>query len=100
MCQKFGPAEKQQLTDALKQAFNEIDLDRSGYIDSKEFENVARKYNCSTECQTKMTDAQIKETAAKFVQFADENHDGKVSFPEFLDFFLNALGLKELYQNA
>lgn len=94
MCQELSESEKQQLNDALKRAFNEFDVDGSGFIDSKEFEKVARKCNCDRDCETKMTDSQIKEAAVQFIEFADENHDGKVSFPEFFDFFLKALNMK------
>jgi len=76
----------------LKEAFDHFDADKSGHIDTKEFENAARKFNEKSE--TKMSDAKIKESAAQFVKLADKNADGKVSFNEFFKFMCDALDVK------
>jgi len=77
----------------IKKAFDEFDADKSGQIDSKEFENVLVKYNASPECKKKIEPTKIKEIASQFIQVADKNADGKVNFYEFFRFFLEALGL-------
>lgn len=91
MAQKLTPEQAEKLKVEIKKIFDEFDTDKSGHIESKEFENVLVKYNSSSECKKKLEPAKIKEITASFIQVADKNADGKVSFAEFYKFLLEAL---------
>jgi len=94
MPKTLTPAEAEQFKKALKEAFDKFDSDKSGSIDSKEFENVLCKFNASSECKTKTDAAKIKETAKKFIETADKDADGKVNFYEFYRFVLQAFDIQ------
>jgi Ca2+-binding EF-hand superfamily protein len=89
------PEEKQKMKAAVKEAFDKFDKDKSGHIESKEFESVLTEYNASSECKKKIEPAKIKEIAGQFIQVADKNADGKVNFEEFYRFLLEAFGCKD-----
>src|SRR6218665_2475614 len=62
MPKQLSPEEAEHLKQTMKEAFDKFDSDKSGQIDPKEFENVAKKFNETS--KTKLSDAKLKETAA------------------------------------
>ena len=62
MPKELSPEEAEHLKKMLKEAFDHFDVDKSGNIDSKEFEGVAKKFNETA--KPKLSDAKIKETTA------------------------------------
>jgi len=68
----------------IKACFDQVDTDKSGYIDGAEVEKVLCEYFKS---QGKKPDpAKIKSEVASFIKDLDTDHDGKVSLKEFIDF--------------
>lgn len=55
------PTDKAELEKCAKAIFQEFDVDKSGFIDGKEFENALKQYNKNT--KQKISDAQIKKEA-------------------------------------
>lgn len=67
MAQKLTPEQAEKLKVEIKKIFDEFDTDKSGNIESKEFENVLIKYNSSSECKKKLEPAKIKEITAVII---------------------------------
>lgn len=67
MAQKLTPEQAEKLKVEIKKIFDEFDTDKSGHIESKEFENVLVKYNSSSECKKKLEPAKIKEITAVII---------------------------------
>src|SRR6218665_3240807 len=61
MPKQLSPEEAEHLKQTMKEAFDNFDSDKSGEIDPKEFENVAKKFNETS--KTKLSDAKLQETA-------------------------------------
>ena len=87
--------EAKNLRDFAQEAFAAFDTDKSGQIETKEFEQVLRQFNSSSACKEKLDEAAIKKTSEDFVRLADKNADGKVNFDELYKFLLVALDATE-----
>lgn len=85
MC-TLKPEDKQKIEAALTQAFHEIDIDKKGYIDEQEVEQVLKAHfrNCQKSCDP----AKMKQMADRFINDLDANRDGKVELQEFIKYFL------------
>jgi Ca2+-binding EF-hand superfamily protein len=71
---------------ALTKAFQQVDTDKSGTIDSAELEKVLQSYYKSS---GKTADAaKIKSEAAAFLKEVDKNNDKQVNLEEFIDYFM------------
>jgi len=72
-----------KLKQALTDAFNEVDVDRSGQINAKEITTVLNSYYASSgQKGDANADAQM------FLKEVDKSGDGQVSLQEFIDFFV------------
>jgi len=81
--------DKAQVEKELKGAFDMVDTDKSGFIDSSEVEKILTQY-----CQSKghkCDQTKLKSQIADFVKALDTDKDGKVSFREFSDFVTKIL---------
>jgi Ca2+-binding EF-hand superfamily protein len=76
---------KTQVKDLLTKAFHEVDLDKSGFIEGREIENVLTGYYKAAGKPVKVD--QIKTETKSFMQKVDKNHDNKISLDEFLAYF-------------
>lgn len=70
----------------LARAFQEVDSDHSGSIDSVELEKVLTSYYKATGRQVDCS--KIKREAAAFLKDVDKNNDKKISQEEFIQYFL------------
>jgi len=70
----------------LTKAFNQVDTDKSGSIESGEIEAVLRAYYKSS--GKTVDDTKIRSEAAAFLNEVDKNKDKKVNLEEFIDYFL------------
>ena len=95
MSRKLSPAEAKDLKEFALEAFNAFDVDKSGQIETREFEAVLRQFNDSSACKEKLDEATIKKTSQDFVNLADKNADGKVNFDELHKFLLVAVDAHE-----
>jgi len=77
---------KTEAKEALTKAFNQVDTDKSGSIDSGEIESVLRAYYKSS--GKTADESKIKSEAAAFLKEVDKNKDNKVNLEEFIDYFL------------
>jgi Ca2+-binding EF-hand superfamily protein len=78
--------DKGKIEQELKAAFNEVDTDRSGFIDAGEVEKMLMSY---LQGKGKKADpAKIKSEVAAFVKDLDKDKDNKVSLKEFTDFVM------------
>ncbi len=64
-------------TERLREAFNEIDVDHSGAIELSELENLAIKVGLGG----------TPEDMKSFFDSVDSDHDGKVTFHEFVAWY-------------
>ena len=78
--------DKAQVEKEVKQCFDVVDKDRSGFIDSAEVESLLMQYFQAK--GRKPDPAKVKSECAAFVKDLDTNKDGKVSLKEFTDFVL------------
>lgn len=78
-------ATKQEIRQALTEAFKAFDLDGSGSINSSELKNVITKFYNDTKKPGKPAD--IDKQVQEFIQLVDKNKDGKVEQSEFVNFF-------------
>ena len=67
-----------QLDAHIKSIFDEVDSDKSGFVDEIELESILKKF-----AQTNGGDAPSKEEVAKTLKTLDLNQDGKISLDEF-----------------
>jgi len=69
----------------LTAAFNQVDTDKSGWIDVKEVENVLTNYykSAGKTCDP----AKCKKEAGDFMKDVDQNKDSKITLDEFLKYF-------------
>jgi Ca2+-binding EF-hand superfamily protein len=77
------PVPKQQI-DQLKRLFAIFDKDNDGFIDEKELKFVVRSVGLHP------SDEEVKALLAK----ADDNHNGKLEFDEFVKFVNSALQVR------
>ena len=76
-------AETPMSMEVLREVFDAIDTDGSGYIETGEIEALMQQLD-SRELNGKPSAAEVQ----KFIEFFDANDDGVVSFQEFVDSFL------------
>jgi Ca2+-binding EF-hand superfamily protein len=95
MSKKLTPEEAKSLKDFAREAFAAFDTDKSGQIETKEFEQVLRQFNESSANKKKLDEAEIKQTSEDFIRLADKNADGKVNFDELYKFLLVAVDATE-----
>ena len=69
--------------EVLREVFDAIDTDGSGYIETGEIEALMEQLD-SRELNGKPSAGEVQ----KFIKFFDANDDGVVSFQEFVDSFL------------
>jgi Ca2+-binding EF-hand superfamily protein len=80
--------DRAQVEKELKQAFDLVDKDKSGFIDTGEVEQMLNQY---LKGKGKPVDpAKIKSEVAAFIKDLDSNQDNKVSLKEFTDFVMQA----------
>lgn len=63
MSRQLTADEARELKEFAKAAFDAFDTDKSGQIETKEFEAVLRQFNDSSACKEKLADATIKQTS-------------------------------------
>ena len=76
-------AETPMSMEVLREVFDAMDTDGSGYIETGEIEALMEQLD-SRELNGKPSAAEVQ----KFIKFFDANDDGVVSFQEFVDSFL------------
>ncbi|XP_008581155.1 PREDICTED: plastin-1 [Galeopterus variegatus] len=62
----------------LKEAFNKIDIDNSGYVSDYELQDLFK------EASLPLPGYKVREIVEKILAVADSNKDGKISFEEFV----------------
>ena len=67
-----------QVDEVTKSAFDQVDSDKSGFVDEVELGILMKKV--AEDCNV---DAPSKEDVAKALKAIDANHDGKISLEEF-----------------
>ncbi|KAK3257604.1 hypothetical protein CYMTET_33318 [Cymbomonas tetramitiformis] len=80
-----------ELQEKLAEIFKVFDVDVNGYIDRPEFNNVLRS------SLLKKID---KSTMTNLMAEADMDHDGKISFKEFLPLMVDILSTSHLHERA
>ncbi|XP_028650510.1 plastin-1-like [Erpetoichthys calabaricus] len=65
----------------LKEAFNKIDIDNSGYVCDYEMQELFKEANLP------LPGYKVREIAEKIIMAADHNKDGKISFEEFVSLY-------------
>ena len=95
--QLTNSTDKQETITLSKKVFNAVDTDRSGFIDQKEMLEmmiIFGKYmNEKNGGGQAIGENLIKEMAQQGLNEMDVNHDGKVSYDEFLNYALTQNGL-------
>jgi len=78
--------DKTKAKEALTKAFQQVDTDKSGYIESAEIEKVLQAYYKQTgkPCDS----AKCKKECQDFLKDVDKNMDHKVSQEEFIQYFM------------
>ena len=71
---------------ALTKAFQQVDTDNSGTIESGELEKVLTNFYSSS--GKKVDKAKIQDEVKKFIEELDVNKDNKINLDEFLNYFL------------
>merc|ERR1712086_342773 len=75
-------------TPKFEQRFNMLDVDKSGYLDHSEMQELARWIYMSLTKDNKVLDeAQVGIEAQKLIRKLDKNGDGKIGIEEFQEFF-------------
>jgi len=85
-CDKGKACDKAQMEKEIKQCFDVVDKDKSGFIESGEVEQILMQYYQSK--GKKADPTTIKTEVAAFVKDLDSNNDNKVSLKEFTDFVM------------
>jgi Ca2+-binding EF-hand superfamily protein len=79
------------LKKVLTDCFNDIDKDKSGFIEQAELEQLLRAYfkhaDCPAEHKLNSSDEDIKKQALEFIKDVDTSGDKKISLEEFITFF-------------
>ncbi|XP_006002841.1 plastin-1 [Latimeria chalumnae] len=71
---------REELED-LREAFNKIDIDNSGYVSDYELQDLFKEANLP------LPGYKVREIVEKIIAAADNNKDGKISFEEFVSVF-------------
>lgn len=74
-----------ELLSELSRIFNEFDLNKNGFIESKEVRAAVESIGAQSGIHQKVNQSEIDE----FVQAADTDRDGRISRQEFIDFMAN-----------
>jgi Ca2+-binding EF-hand superfamily protein len=90
---KLSPEEAEQLRREALEVFDLYDVDKSGYVDATEVENLFRGFNTEGSLIT-FTEEELKELGAEFMKIGDANGDGKVTFDEFFKAILKDEGVE------
>ncbi|MEM9458293.1 MAG: EF-hand domain-containing protein [Myxococcota bacterium] len=70
-----GPQAEQDARADFRRAFDEVDLDKDGYLTVADFQRISKAEGAP------LTEEQAKE----MIEMADKNEDGKVSFEEYYE---------------
>jgi len=75
-----------QVEKELKESFDLVDKDKSGFIDASEVQQILQQYY---QGKAKKPDpAKLQSEISAFVKELDKDSDSKVSFKEFVDFVM------------
>jgi len=72
--------------EALKKAFQEIDTDHNGVIDSKELKNVLVSYY--KHVNKPLDEGKIEQEVQSCIRDLDKNKDSKIDMNEFINYFM------------
>lgn len=78
--------DKTKAKEALTKAFQKVDTDKSGSLESAEIERVLQEYYKQT--GKPCDNAKCKKEAQDFLKDVDKNQDHKVSMEEFIQYFM------------
>jgi Ca2+-binding EF-hand superfamily protein len=79
---KLTPEIEAELKKEVQEILDYYDLDKNGYIDATDIENVFRKYNDAENNIITFTEEDLKLMSAEFMKEGDTDADAKITFDE------------------